>query len=132
MALEQDWINLFLQYLIVDRHYSPETQKAYQADIKAFVDFLAANGGLTSFKQVGTLEVQTYLNEMDQKNIVAKRLRAGFQVCGRFIATWYATNFYRLIRLKRSNSRNNAISYPVFSMKKKWMRYLPRLWGKNR
>lgn len=67
MALEQDWINLFLQYLIVDRHYSPETQKAYQADIKAFVDFLTANGGLTSFKQVGTLEVQTYLNEMDQK-----------------------------------------------------------------
>ena len=78
LALEQDWLARFLQYLIVDRHYSEETQKAYRADIKAFVDFLTNNGGLTSFKQVGNLEVQTYLNEMDQKDYsretVARRI----------------------------------------------------------
>ncbi|ANY13893.1 tyrosine recombinase XerC [Latilactobacillus curvatus] len=78
MALEQEWLNLFLQYLVVDRHYSPETQKAYQADIQMFSAFLTANGGLASFKQVTPLDVQTYLNEMDQKEYsretVARRI----------------------------------------------------------
>ncbi len=40
--------------------------------------FLTANGGLASFKQVTPLDVQTYLNEMDQKEYsretVARRI----------------------------------------------------------
>lgn len=132
MALEQDWINLFLQYLIVDRHYSPETQKAYQADIKAFVDFLAANGGLTSFKQVGTLEVQTYLNEMDQKKYsgetIARRI-SSLRSFYRYLVRneFLQTDPFETVQLKKQRHK-----LPVFSMKKKWMRYLPRLWGKNR
>ncbi|MSD83165.1 tyrosine recombinase XerC [Lactobacillus curvatus] len=78
MALEQEWLNLFLQYLVVDRHYSSETQKAYQADIQMFSAFLTANGGLSSFKQVTALDVQTYLNELDEKKYsrqtVARRI----------------------------------------------------------
>ncbi|KRM21958.1 tyrosine recombinase XerC [Latilactobacillus graminis] len=78
MALEQEWLNLFLQYLVVDRHYSAETQKAYQADIQMFSAFLTTNGGLSSFKQVTPLDVQTYLNEMNQKEYsretVARRI----------------------------------------------------------
>ncbi|WP_225047251.1 tyrosine recombinase XerC [Lacticaseibacillus kribbianus] len=71
-------IKQFLQYLLVERQYSPETKKAYQEDITEFRDFLAANGGLTSFNAVDDLDVQTYLGELSNRNLarasVARKL----------------------------------------------------------
>lgn len=62
--LENDWIDLFIQYLSVERRYSDQTVKAYHSDILAFVTFLKQNGGITSFKKVELLDVKTYLSAL--------------------------------------------------------------------
>lgn len=68
----------FLQYLLVERHYSAETKKAYQEDIADFVSFLEANGGFNGFNAVDQLDVSTYLSDLAQRQLarstVARRM----------------------------------------------------------
>ncbi|KRO18261.1 tyrosine recombinase XerC [Lacticaseibacillus saniviri] len=59
----------FLQYLLVERQYSKQTQLAYSEDIKDFVDFLKANGGFTRFQAVDQLDVQTYLTQLNDRGL---------------------------------------------------------------
>ncbi len=60
---------IFLQYLLVERHYSAETKKAYQEDIDDFVNFLKANGGFKDFAHVDHLDVSTYLTELSNRKL---------------------------------------------------------------
>lgn len=62
-------VNDFLQYLLVERHYSAETKKAYQEDIDDFVNFLKANGGFKDFAHVDHLDVSTYLTELSNRKL---------------------------------------------------------------
>lgn len=62
-------IDEFLQYLTVERHYSPETQKAYREDIDEFVTFLQENGGFKDFAHVDRLDVQTYLSDLAARKL---------------------------------------------------------------
>lgn len=59
----------FLQYLAVERHYSPETQKAYQEDINDFRQFLTTSGSFKGFAKVDRLDVQTYLSALADRNL---------------------------------------------------------------
>lgn len=71
-------IDSFIQYLGVERHYSPQTQKAYREDLDEFVAFLTANGGFTDFTSVDRLDVQTYLTDLADRDLarssVARKL----------------------------------------------------------
>ncbi|WP_390404387.1 tyrosine recombinase XerC [Lacticaseibacillus jixiensis] len=62
-------IDQFLQYLLVERHYSGETKKAYQEDINDFVQFLSANGGFENFASVDQLDVATYLTALSERHL---------------------------------------------------------------
>lgn len=64
----QNMIAEFLTYLAADRNYSPETIKAYQEDINIFVEFLKNNGNIQELKDVSNIEIDDYLEYMDQKN----------------------------------------------------------------
>ncbi|KRM72625.1 tyrosine recombinase XerC [Lacticaseibacillus brantae] len=71
-------VDEFLQYLLVERHYSAETKTAYAEDLKDFVDFLEHNGGFKSFQKVDALDVQTYLANLNDRKLarstVARRI----------------------------------------------------------
>ncbi|WP_125703480.1 tyrosine recombinase XerC [Lacticaseibacillus daqingensis] len=73
-----DQIQEFCQYLLVERHYSPETKKAYQEDLTGFKQFLTDNGGFTNFNAVDRLDVQTYLASLAERDLarssVARKL----------------------------------------------------------
>ncbi|KRK73320.1 tyrosine recombinase XerC [Lacticaseibacillus nasuensis] len=86
----------FIQYLAVERHYSPATQKAYEADLTEFATFLQTNGGFTDFAHVDALDVQTYLSDLAARDLsrasVARKLSS-------------LRSFYRyLVRLGRATT----------------------------
>ncbi|MFD1432959.1 tyrosine recombinase XerC [Lacticaseibacillus yichunensis] len=62
-------VNEFLQYLLVERHYSAETKKAYEEDINEFIDFLKNNGGFKGFNHVDQLDVETYLSSLNDRQL---------------------------------------------------------------
>lgn len=66
---EQAWVRQFGEYLVVERQYSELTKAAYLDDIQDFTNFLAANGGLASYRQVGRLEIETFLDDLTQRQL---------------------------------------------------------------
>ncbi len=71
---EQQWVTDFGQYLLVQRQYSPLTQQAYLEDIADFTNFLTANGGLASYRQVGRLEIETFLDELTRRQLARETI----------------------------------------------------------
>lgn len=61
-----DELNDFVRYLEVERHYSPQTVKAYRRDIQAFFEFLKATGSKQNVLKVDSLDVSAYLDYMDE------------------------------------------------------------------
>lgn len=55
---------LYHDYLVSERQYSPQTVKAYLTDIEEFLVFLENNGGFTTFNDVQSLDVRVYLNDL--------------------------------------------------------------------
>ncbi|MFD1412089.1 tyrosine recombinase XerC [Lapidilactobacillus gannanensis] len=66
---EQAWVRQFGQYLVVERQYSGLTKSAYLDDIQDFTDFLNTNGGLASYRDVGRLEIETFLDDLTQRKL---------------------------------------------------------------
>ena len=62
-------LDLFLKYIRVERQYSEETAEAYQEDIQAFHDFLAANGGAKAYTEVDHLDVNVYLSSLYDRHL---------------------------------------------------------------
>lgn len=119
--------------MLVERHYSAETKKAYQEDIDDFVNFLKANGGFKDFAHVDHLDVSTYLTELSNRKLsrasVARKMSS-------------LRSFYRyLIRMDQAKSdpfelvetRKSHHHLPdFFSMKKKFKAYSRQLTGIRR
>ncbi|GEK27760.1 tyrosine recombinase XerC [Furfurilactobacillus siliginis] len=63
-TLETNWIDLFIEYLKVERRYSDNTITAYQEDIAAFVTFLSTSGGASSFAALDHLDIRVYLSDL--------------------------------------------------------------------
>ncbi|WP_338434524.1 tyrosine recombinase XerC [Ligilactobacillus saerimneri] len=66
--MEKEWLNEFKRYLLVERQYSDNTATAYLKDIKHFSDFLQANGGSSSFADVGKFDVHVYMSYLYDQN----------------------------------------------------------------
>jgi len=67
--LAESELDLFLKYIRVERQYSEETAEAYQEDIQAFHDFLAANGGVKAYTEVDHLDVNVYLSSLYDRHL---------------------------------------------------------------
>lgn len=109
---EDQWKKTFLQYLIIERHYSELTRKAYDEDISDFHDFLAETGE-ASFLAVELADVRIYLGVLNEKqysrNTVSRKISS-------------LRAFYQFL-LKNEVVKENPFSY--IHLKKKSLR-LPR------
>ena len=103
-----DEIKGFSQYLLVERQYSPETQKAYISDLTESVDFLKDNGGFDGFTRVDNLDVQTYLTDLADRKLdrssVSRKLSSLRSFYRWLIRTDQAkVNPFELVETKKSN-----------------------------
>lgn len=103
---------VFLRYLITERHYSELTKKAYEEDITEFSDFLAATGD-TRYEKVTLQDVRIFLGELSQRELSRNTI-------SRKISSLRA--FYQFL-LKNQAVTENPFSY--IHLKKKTLR-LPR------
>ena len=103
---------VFLRYLITERHYSELTKKAYEEDITEFSDFLAATGD-THYEKVTLQDVRIFLGELSQRELSRNTI-------SRKISSLRA--FYQFL-LKNQAVTENPFSY--IHLKKKTLR-LPR------
>ncbi|KRM88074.1 tyrosine recombinase XerC [Lacticaseibacillus thailandensis] len=55
----------FINYLNVERHYSPATQRAYRNDITAFRQFCEDSGGFDGYDQVDNVTVAAFMTDMN-------------------------------------------------------------------
>lgn len=109
---ELQWKDTFLHYLIIERHYSELTKKAYDEDISDFSDFLAETGD-ASFLKVELTDVRIYLGRLNEKEFSRNTI-------SRKISSLRA--FYQFL-LKNEIVSENPFSY--VNLKKKSLR-LPR------
>lgn len=107
-----NWIDLFLQYLIAERNYSPKTQEAYGEDIRDFVAFLE-NTGDSNYLLIEHTDVRIYLAYLhDQeysRNSISRKIAS-------------LRSFYQFL-LKNEVVTENPFSY--VHLKRKSLR-LPR------
>jgi integrase/recombinase XerC len=108
--IEQELVEKFVDYLVVNRHYSAETKKSYLEDINNFVQSLEENGGFHGFTGINRFDVETYLTFMDEKkysdDTIARRISSlrsfyNFLVRNQFIRS----NPFELVQLRRKGRK---------------------------
>ncbi|MBP1041704.1 tyrosine recombinase XerC [Vagococcus sp. BWB3-3] len=110
--LERDWFKEFIDYLVVERHYSLKTQEAYRDDINDFFDFLKKTGD-DRYLNVNHQDIRIYLAFLYDKNYSRNSV-------SRKISS--LRSFYQYL-LKQQVVKENPFSY--VQMRKKKLR-LPR------
>ncbi|RHW46964.1 tyrosine recombinase XerC [Bombilactobacillus bombi] len=72
---DEQWLQKFMQYLSVERHYSELTVKAYRSDLQHFQTFLSEDAGKpVAFKKVTTVDVENYLDYLTQKKYASRTI----------------------------------------------------------
>ncbi|EKB57347.1 tyrosine recombinase XerC [Falseniella ignava] len=61
-------IDLFIQYLINERRYSPETARAYDNDLKEFADFIEITGE-TSYDAITYQDIRYFIGHLSERNL---------------------------------------------------------------
>lgn len=64
-------IKLFLQYLAIERHYSPETLKAYVQDLKLFATYVNQELGKTTWTDVDEKLIRGWLSQLYDQHLAA-------------------------------------------------------------
>ncbi|MFD1392021.1 tyrosine recombinase XerC [Lacticaseibacillus jixianensis] len=106
----------FLQYLVVERHYSEDTQRAYREDLADFTQCLTASGHFSTFEQVDRLDVETYLSDLADRGLarssVARKmssLRSFYRYLIRVGKC--AVNPFELVETKKSHNHLPSFFY---------------------
>lgn len=108
--IQQDLVDKFVDYLIVNRHYSEDTKKSYLEDIDNFVKSLDENGGFKGFTDVDRFDVETYLTYVDEhhysEETIARRMSSlrsfyNFLVKNDFVSQ----NPFELVQLRRKGRK---------------------------
>ena len=63
----RDWPQEFFDYLLYERHYSENTQAAYQEDLQDFFDFLLASGD-SDYLSINLHDIRVYLAYLYDQN----------------------------------------------------------------
>ena len=61
-------IDLFIQYLINERRYSPETARAYDNDLKEFADFIESTGE-THYDAITYQDIRYFIGHLSERNL---------------------------------------------------------------
>lgn len=100
----------YLEYLIVDRHYSMETKKAYSDDIETFENFLKENGGFTGFEKVTKSDIDAYLGYLDDYDYANETIQRKISSLRSFYKYLQKNNLlsnepFELVQIKRKNKK---------------------------
>lgn len=106
------WLNLFLNYLMIERDYSEKTKIAYEDDINNFFQFLKMSGDV-NYLTIDSLDIRSYLSFLYDRQYSRNSI-------SRKIAS--LRSFYQFL-LKNEIIEENPFSY--VHMRKKHAR-LPR------
>lgn len=109
---ERNWLQEFLDYLVVERNYSIKTQEAYGNDIQDFFDFLTETGD-NQYLEVDHQDIRIYLSFLYDKNYSRNSV-------SRKISS--LRSFYQYLLQQRIVSEN---PFSYIQMRKKQLR-LPR------
>lgn len=104
--MEEQWVQEFKQYLMVERQYSQETLKAYGEDLAHFINFLKENGGAASFKDVGNFDIHVYMGylyDQNYKTTTISRMISSLRSFYRFLMKneYVSENPFSYVQLKR-------------------------------
>ena len=72
--LSDNWVANFLNYLNVEKNYSPLTLKSYAGDIALFEEFLTARSGSCQWSSVSILDIRAYLARLNNKQAARKSI----------------------------------------------------------
>lgn len=76
--MAKNWVDLFLEYLRVERQYSTDTITAYHEDLNEFIQFLSDNGGMKKWTDIDRLDVSVYLTYLNdypyQRSSIARKI----------------------------------------------------------
>ncbi|MQS51698.1 tyrosine recombinase XerC [Companilactobacillus mishanensis] len=108
--IEQDLVDKFVEYLVINRHYSDDTKKSYLEDIHNFVEALDNSGGFKGFTVVNQIDVETYLTFMDEKNYsdgtISRRISTLRSFYNFLVRNGFVTkNPFELVQLRRKGRR---------------------------
>lgn len=107
--VENEWVSIFLSYLIVERQYSEKTKIAYQEDIRDFFKFLEDSGD-DDFQKITHQDIRVYLAYLHEhgysRNSTSRKISS-------------LRSFYQFL-LKNSVIVENPFSY--VQMRKKQLR----------
>jgi integrase/recombinase XerC len=68
------WVANFLNYLNVEKNYSPMTLKSYGGDIDLFTDFMQKRSGNCSWEKVSILDIRAYLAQLNNQQAARKSI----------------------------------------------------------
>ncbi|QIL46575.1 tyrosine recombinase XerC [Vagococcus coleopterorum] len=109
---EKDWLQEFMDYIVVERQYSDKTEKAYGDDIRDFFEFLEESGD-SDYLKVSYQDIRVYLAYLHDKQYSRN-------TTGRKISS--LRSFYQFL-LRQEVIEENPFSY--VQMRKHQLR-LPR------
>lgn len=74
---QQNWLEAFFRYLLIEKGYTEKTRTAYQNDLTQFFTFLKKNN-ITDYEVVDSLDVRVYLAELyklyNNKNTISRKI----------------------------------------------------------
>lgn len=113
---ELSWLDTYLQYLLVDRHYSVKTKTAYQADIQDFINFMNIDNQFKHFADVQYEDIEAYLTYLNEKNLarssVARKISSLRAFYTFLVKNEYITNNPFIgVELKKQAKRLPAFFY---------------------
>jgi len=112
--LTDNWVANFLNYLNVEKNYSPLTLKSYAGDIALFEDFLLARTGGCQWPQVSILDIRAYLAQLNTKHAARKSIARRISSLRSFYKYLIRENLVRVNPFAKVRTPKLEKKLPVF------------------
>jgi len=112
--LSDNWVANFLNYLNVEKNYSPLTLKSYAGDIALFEEFLTARSGSCEWSTVSILDIRAYLAQLSSKQAARKSIARRISSLRSFYKYLIRENLVKLNPFAKVRTPKLEKKLPVF------------------